>query len=101
MQTSDVDSFAKLLMDANAATKLFDPDAFIGKNINGDGSYPSGQSLTTLTVQYKPLTIPISIQPVVPAGIFLEQTPPQILRMRPYLYLPKEMITSHSLVLPL
>jgi len=36
-------------MVANAATKLFDPATIIGTNINGDGSYPAGQSLTTLT----------------------------------------------------
>ncbi len=47
--TSDIDAFAENLMIANAATKQFDPSAFIGTNINGDGSYPSGQSLSTLT----------------------------------------------------
>ena len=36
-------------MTANAATKLFDPGDIIGVNINGDGTYASGQSLTTLT----------------------------------------------------
>ncbi len=47
--TEDVSAFASSLMVANAATKLFDPTSIIGTNINGDGSYPSGESLTTLT----------------------------------------------------
>jgi VCBS repeat-containing protein len=47
--TSDVSAFATSLMVANAATKLFDPTSIIGTNINGDGSYPTGQSLATLT----------------------------------------------------
>ncbi|MDB4009316.1 hypothetical protein N9466_08605, partial [Amylibacter sp.] len=46
---SDVDDFAEALMIANAATKLFDPSDYIGTNINGDGTYSGGQSLSTLT----------------------------------------------------
>jgi Ca2+-binding RTX toxin-like protein len=47
--TSDITAFTKSLMVANAATKLFDPATIIATNINGDGSYPTGQSLSTLT----------------------------------------------------
>ena len=47
--TQDVTAFATALMVANTATKLFDPSTIIGTNINGDGSYLAGQSLTTLT----------------------------------------------------
>ncbi|MGY8863542.1 MAG: calcium-binding protein, partial [Pseudomonadales bacterium] len=47
--TEDVSAFATSLMVANAATKLFDPATIIGTNINGDGTYPVGQSLATLT----------------------------------------------------
>ena len=46
---TDIDEFAEELMITNAAVKLFDPSDFIGTHINGDGSYPSGQNLTTLT----------------------------------------------------
>ena len=36
------------LMIANAATKLFDPISYLGVQVNGDGTYVSGQSLSTL-----------------------------------------------------
>ena len=49
MSETDAATFAQSLMVANAATKLFDPSTFIGTNINGDGTYPSGQTLSTLT----------------------------------------------------
>ena len=57
-----LETFAQSLMVANAATKLFDPSTFIGTNINGDGTYPSGQTLSTLTAaiqsEYKYTCVP-------------------------------------------
>ena len=45
---TDVEQFASNLMIANAATKLFDPISYLGVQVNGDGTYVSGQSLSAL-----------------------------------------------------
>nr|WP_281249304.1 VCBS domain-containing protein [Planktotalea frisia] len=45
---TDIEQFASNLMIANAATKLFDPISYLGVQVNGDGTYVSGKSLSTL-----------------------------------------------------
>ena len=45
---SDVETFAQSAMVANVATKSFAPLSYIGVEINGDGTYPAGKSLSTL-----------------------------------------------------
>ena len=47
---ADVETFAQLMMVANAATKAFDPVSYVGssKYVNYDGTYTAGNNVETL-----------------------------------------------------